>query len=144
MQTNVANQAAPGFKLVSAGFTTLLDGSVKAWIESLPDEAAKSDLSKFAAQAAAGICSEIFYNGTLYDLACRDDLQQLVHIAGALGIGESTDDASVRAFVDAALAVASDRLVTQDSGVAWDRVTTALFRKKSLSAEEVQHIVALL
>lgn len=78
----------------------------------------------------------------MLDATCRDDLQQIVQIAGWLAIGSSTDESAVREFIDRAVHGAGEHLLDADDGVAWDRVTTALFRRSFMTSDEVRSIVA--
>jgi hypothetical protein len=130
-----------GVRLMSVGYTTLVRGSAQTWADALPDASARRQIEQFAVQVAAGIWAEQLRGGAIFDPVHRDDLQSLVQIAHTLRIGGSTDDEAVQIFIDSAISSAGSILL-QDGGVAWDRVTTALLRKKCLTGAEVGSIIA--
>lgn len=130
----------PGQKFVSQGFTVLADGTAEGWVAALPDPAARESLESFAAQAAAGIVAERRRGMKLPDLSIKDDLQSLVQIAGALGVGKSTADPEVERWINERLAVAESVLVA-DGGEGWDRVAATLMRKQSLTGDAVRALL---
>lgn len=127
-------------KYVSVGYTTLEPGTVEQWRDALPDPSAADLLTRFAAQAAAGVVAEMERGAQPTDPTCRDDLQQLVQIAGVLGLGESNADEPVRAFMAEAISRASE-LLCLDNRVGWESVTTALLRRSHLTGEDVRAII---
>jgi hypothetical protein len=131
----------PGVVLVSSGYTGLVEGSARAWQRALPDPDARKALVGFAAQAAGGIVAEMARGASPFGAECRDDLFGVVQIAGVLGVGNSSDEEDVRAFVSAAVATAKEALEGRDDGIAWERVTTALLRKTALTGDDVRAIV---
>jgi hypothetical protein len=132
--------AIKGVVLKSVGYTNLVSGTVKSWEAALPDPIARQSFEKFAVQGAAGIYAEMSRGSHMFSPEHRDDLEMLVKIASRLGVGNSTDEEAVRNFVDTAVSNA-EAVLTQDTGVAWERVTTSLLRKKRLTAQEVRRIV---
>lgn len=125
----------------SLGYTSLVPGTVHRWERELPSVSAQDKLRALATQCAAGVVAEMTAGADETAPAHRDDLQQIVQIAGALGLGGSTDEAPVREFVGSAVRNAA-AVLSADGEVAWDRVTVALFRKQTLSGGEVEEIVA--
>ena len=68
----------------------------------------------------------------------REDLQALVQIAGALGIGISTEELAVREWMSRALQAAGVLLQRVDTDAAWDRVRVTLARKRYLTGAQVR------
>lgn len=126
----------------SAGFTTLEPGTTSRWRDALPDQEAITSLTLFGTQAAAGIVADINAGLRLGDVSHLDDVQQLVQIAGILGIGESNEDPAVCEWMAARVKDAGAALISDD-GAAWDRVRVALARKRCLTGDEVLSLVQL-
>lgn len=126
---------------VSQGFTTLREGTVRPWLEALPDEGARRNLEAFGAQGAAGIVAERYLGSADDHPAIQEDLTAVVIVAGWLGLGKDAAEPPVRRFVAQATARAEEVLM-QDGGAAWDRVTEALIERRALSGDDVQHIVS--
>lgn len=131
----------PEVVLVSAGYTTLVDGVVERWLAQLPDGAARANLEALAVQQAAGIVAELDAGKGINDLAHRDDMFQMVQLGGALGYGKSSTDQAMKSWLKAAFRRAA-AILAADGGIAWDRVTMALLRKRELSGDEVKGLVA--
>ena len=130
-----------GYVGLSSGFTTLVEGTARAWQEALPDPEAVEFMRRFAIQTAAGVVAESRNGAQLDDLHHHDDLYQVVGFASALGIGDSNEVPAVREFLGEAVTYAEVVLVGTDDGAAWDRVTSALYRKKALTGDEVRSLV---
>jgi hypothetical protein len=126
-------------EMVSLGYTTLAEGSAEAWVAALPTPDARWKLKLLAAQTAAGIVAEQT-SANRSHMADHGDLQGLVNIAAKLGIGESSEEPAVQTFIKESLELA-EAMLTHDNGLAWDRVTSSLLRKKSLTGDEVRQIV---
>lgn len=130
----------PGEAFVSAGYTTLVNGTTEQWVRALPDATARESLKNFGAQAGAGIVAEMRRGAVLSDVSHRDDVQQLVQIAGILGIGTSTAEPEVRQWIAERIAVA-EAVLQDDGGASWDRVAATLARKQILSGDQVRALV---
>lgn len=129
----------------SSGYTTLEEGTVKAWCDALPDPEARANLERFAVSYAAGIVAEDMAkkipNATRTQVAEDGDVQEIVQIAGYLGIGFSTAEPAVVTFIEDAYAQARDLLVRSDVGAAWNRVGQALYAIGRLTGDEVRALV---
>jgi len=125
-------------KFLSVGYTALVEGSSEAWIKVLPDPEARERLEAMALQTAAGIAADAESDLKLGDVSHQEDLQALVQIAGALGIGISTEELAVREWMSRALQAAGVLLQRVDTGAAWDRVRVTLARKRYLTGAQVR------
>ena len=126
----------------SLGYTTIVEGTAERWQDALPDPATQDGLERLAAQCAAGIVAEVMAGREINDPSCYDDAQQLVQIAGGLGLGRSDMDEPVRDFTSRALQRAGD-VLGQDDGAGWDNVTRALLKRESLTGDEVRAILSI-
>lgn len=102
----------------------------------LPASSARANLEAFAAQAGAGVVAELVRGGKLDDPAHREDLQDILQIAGALGLG----DPAIRDFMTQAIERAGQAL-DRDGGQAWVIITEALLDKKSLTGDQVRYLI---
>lgn len=131
-----------GAVLESVGYTTLAEGTVEGWRDALPDPTARANFEAFAAQASAGIVFETGQRDRgVMDLTCRYDLQGVMQIAGLLGIGETSAEPAVRAFMATAFDKAA-QVLEADGGHGVERVAAALYERRYLSGAEVAAIVA--
>ena len=130
-----------GYVAFSSGFTTLVEGTARAWEEALPDPKAVESMRRFAIQTAAGIVAEMQRGAEINDLTHGDDIYQIVGFASVLGIGDSNEVPAVREFLGEAVTYA-EAVLRLDDGAAWDRVTSTLYRKKALTGDEVRSLVA--
>lgn len=140
-------------EMVEIGITKIGGHVTMEWFDSLPDPAARAKVDDLATFMAAGIVSEVVRrDANLDDVKHRGDWQDLLKLIANLRQGGSMPDGPdatlVQAFGDPAvedyIASALDRaqdILLQDDGTAWERVTTALFRKKYLTADAVRAIV---
>lgn len=128
-----------GVDVKSGGYTTLVPGTAEKWEAEARqgDATARTRLESLAMQTMGGIVAAGRYD----DLSCRDDLYQLVGIAGALGIGSRLKDPVVEAWIKG-IEQRAKEVLYQDDGAAWDRVRVALERKRWLNGEEVEKLVA--
>jgi hypothetical protein len=124
----------------SAGYTTLEPGSAERWVSELPASSARANLEAFAAQAGAGVVAELVRGGKLDDPAHQGDLQDMLQIAGVLGLGESTNDPAVKDFMTRSIKRAGEAL-DRDGGRAWDTISEALLDKKALTGDEVRYLI---
>jgi len=125
----------------SAGLTKLTDGLIDGWIKALPDQEARKMLEAYAVMTAAGVEAELRRGVSAEDVRCRGDLLNLVGLAHLLGVGSSTEDPAVTTWIRA-LCVRAWGFLRQDGKAAWDRVTSALTERRSLSGDEVKALVA--
>jgi hypothetical protein len=137
-RTNLSR--APGDVVVSAGYTTLEEGAQERWRAALPSEEARQQLTAATTMAAAGIAADAMVHLPFGHVSHWDDLAAILHRAHVLGIGDSDADPAVRAW-GAERVEEAGQILEADDGVAWDRVTAALRRKKRLTVDQVLCIV---
>ena len=131
---------APGQVGVSSGFTTLVEGSAEVWQRSLPDPDARASLESLAQQVMAGPVADAYADLPLGHFGHRDDLQQVVQLAGILGIGTSNEDPAVKDFMSSSFERA-DEVLMEDDGAGWDRVAQALLGGRALTGAYVRALL---
>lgn len=132
-----------GGKLSTAGHTKLERYRLAQWKAALPDSNAYANLEMVSVETAAGVVAENNKGAALDHGGSHNDLVQLMQQASILlGVKFSLTDPPrvVTQWLTAQLNDASE-LLQADGGVAWDRVTAALLRKKHLSGDEVRVLV---
>jgi hypothetical protein len=127
-----------GKTVVGGGAADLPPGTAETWVKRLPDLEALNGLTALATMSG-GICvsegTEGRYPGSLGQ---EGALQQMMAIAGKLGLTQPTE---VKKWVALRVQEANELLI-QDGGDAWDKVMAALLQKGHLSGDEVRAIVA--
>jgi hypothetical protein len=132
---------AGGDTINSQGYTTLREGTVRPWLEALPDAEARRNLEAFAAQGAAGIVAERDLGSTDDHPVIQEDLTAVIGVARWLGLGSDRSELPVRRFIAQATTRAEEAL-REDDGAAWERVAEALAERRSLSGDEVRRLVS--
>jgi hypothetical protein len=133
----------------TAGETrTVSDHLLLQWFDALPDPKARAKIDSVVACTAAGIGEGIGIRKVGWeDETHRGDLLKVLRIlrnlrrGGVIQETTSPEDPEGRAFITSAVDRAEEILM-RDNGVAWERVTTELLRKKYLTGVQVRAIVA--
>ena len=140
--TDISGHGIPDDVVVTqGGLTTLTEGTIDALLAALPGSTAREGLEAVGVMIAAGVEAEIRGGVTAHDVRCRSDVYDLVVLARVLGIGNSTGDPPVVAWMHA-LNVRAWGFLRQDGKAAWHRVAAALIQRRSLSGVEVEELVS--
>ena len=131
------------------GHYALVEGAVESWEKDLQSsdpaarDAARKEFIQYAAVISAGIGAtvESKRRPSWLDIAHQGDIHDFMLVAGLLGVGRKFKTPAVQSFLNSSLIRAQIDLQKMDAGKAWDRVTTALFRKKHLTGDEIKKII---